>query len=81
MKLYRHKAMIDTVYYTTCLTFAESDYLIRPDPTVKQRRYTVSRRCLVTNGVAPQWDWEVVHDARTITDARDFITVDRINPQ
>ena len=81
MKLFRHKAMIDTVYYTTCLTFAESDYFIRPDPTVKFRRYTVSRRRPVINGVAPQWEWEVVHDARTINDARDFITADRINPQ
>ena len=80
MKLTRHNGNIG-IYYTTSPDIAQSDYLVRRDPTVGRRRYTVSRRCPVTNGVAPQWDWEVVHDARTINDARDFITADRINPQ
>jgi hypothetical protein len=79
MKLTRHNGNIG-IYYTTNPDIAQSDYLVRRDPTVKQRRYTVSRRRTATNGVAPQWDWEVVHDAPTLINARDFITTDRINP-
>jgi len=78
MKLTRHNGNIG-IYYTTSPDIAQSDYLIRRDPTVKQRRYTVSRRRTATNGVAPQWDWEVVHDSPNLNNARDFITADQIN--
>ena len=79
MKLTRHNGNIG-IFYTTSLDIAQSDYLIRRDPTVKQRRYTVSRRRTATNGIIPLWDWEVVHDAQNLNNARDFITTDRINP-
>lgn len=77
MKLTRHNGNIG-IYYTTTPDIHQSNYLVRRDPTVKQRRYTVSRRRTATNGVVPLWDWEIVHDALTINDARAFITADQI---
>lgn len=80
MKLTRHVGVIG-IYYTTSLDIAQSDYFIRRDPTVKQRRYTVARRQNAINGIAPQWEWEVVHDAQNLNGVRDFIAADRIDPQ
>ena len=79
MKLYRHIGVIG-IYYTTNPDIAQSDYFIRRDPTVKQRQYTVARRRNAINGIAPQWEWEVVHDAQSLNGVRDFITADQINP-
>lgn len=80
MKLYRHTMNYQS-YYTTSPDIAQSDYLVRRDPTVGRRGYTVSRRRSAINGVAPQWEWQVIYDSPNLNDARDFITADRINPQ